>query len=204
VLILGGYTGSGKTSVLKQLKKEGQMTVDLEELAGHRGSAFGNLDQHEQPGQEQFENLLAGELARVENKPGPVWVEGESQRIGTVNIPNGFFATMRASPLVFLDIPFEKRLDQIVEDYGKFNKQKMITAIVRIKKRLGGLETKNAVNYLLEDVIRNCFAILLKYYDRLYLKSTLAPGEESRKVTYVTADTTDTKMNLKKLITYAG
>ena len=41
---------------------------------------------------------------------------------------------------------------------------------MRIQKRLGGLETKNAISYLLENNPRECFRILLKYYDKYYEK----------------------------------
>jgi len=57
--ILGGYTGSGKTEVLKQLARAGELIIDLEALANHKGSAFGNIGMPEQPSQEMFENLLA-------------------------------------------------------------------------------------------------------------------------------------------------
>jgi len=46
-----------------------------------------------------------------------------------------------------------------------------VNSIMKIQKRLGGLETKNAINYLLENKVRECFAILLHYYDRLYHNS---------------------------------
>lgn len=100
-----------------------------------------------------------------------IWLEDESQRIGEVNLPAAFFRQMRDKQIYFLDIPFEERLKFIVEHYGKFDKEKLINAILRIKKRLGGLETKNAVSLLIEDNIKDCFAILLAYYDKFYLKS---------------------------------
>jgi len=56
--ILGGYTGSGKTETLKQLKKNGATVIDLEEIAIHKGSAFGNIGLPKQPTQEMFENLF--------------------------------------------------------------------------------------------------------------------------------------------------
>ena len=52
--LIGGYTGSGKTELLVALKKEKELIVDLEEIAGHKGSAFGNIGLPPQPGQEQF------------------------------------------------------------------------------------------------------------------------------------------------------
>jgi tRNA 2-selenouridine synthase len=57
--ILGGYTGSGKTALLKSLKEKGETVIDLEALAVHKGSAFGSIGLPPQPGQEMFENLLA-------------------------------------------------------------------------------------------------------------------------------------------------
>jgi tRNA 2-selenouridine synthase len=172
--ILGGYTGSGKTETLKELRRLGQQMIDLEEIAKHKGSAFGNIGQPEQPTQEMFENVLAMELRK--NTPltthhSPIWLEDESQRIGTVNIPNDLWNNMRRSPVFFLDIPFEERLDHIVSEYGKLDPQRMINAIGRISQRLGGLETNNAISLLSEGKTRESFRILLTYYDRWYLRA---------------------------------
>ena len=60
--ILGGYTGSGKTYVLDELEKKGASVINLEKLACHKGSAFGNIGMPDQPTQEMFENLLGHEL----------------------------------------------------------------------------------------------------------------------------------------------
>lgn len=179
--ILGGYTGSGKTEALHVLAKKKENVIDLEKLACHKGSAFGNLRQAPQPSQEMFENLLATELEMTAKTNTPasdnyhlisnIWVEDESQRIGEVNIPTPFFRQMRSQQVFFINIPFEERLNFIVTHYGGFEKEKLVNAIIRIKKRLGGLETKTAINYLLEDNIKGCFAVLLTYYDKLYLKS---------------------------------
>ena len=170
--ILGGYTGSGKTIVLDGLKKMNQVVIDLEGLAGHRGSAFGNIGLPKQPTQEMFENKLAREIFihTEENKNPDIWLEDESQRIGTVNIPQSFWIHMRNSPVHFLDIPFERRLDYLVETYGKLPIEELKSATERIQKKLGGLETKTALDFLGNNNIREGFSILLKYYDKLYNK----------------------------------
>lgn len=172
--ILGGYTGSGKTEILHAMAKKKECIIDLEGLAHHKGSAFGNFGQPKQPSQEMFENLLAKELKITDDRckvtQSVIWLEDESQRIGEVNITTPFFRQMRNKKLFFINIPFEERLDFIVQHYGKFEKEKLVNAIIRIKKRLGGLETKTAINYLLEDNIKACFAVLLMYYDKQYLK----------------------------------
>lgn len=167
--VLGGYTGSGKTDLLLRLSRLGEAVVDLEGLAHHRGSAFGHLGQAAQPSQEQFENELALQLYALKGQS--FWVEDESMRIGNILLPQRFEQQLRQSPVYFLDIDFEKRLDYLLPAYGGFDKEKLIGAVLRIQKRLGGLETKQAVNYIVENDIRSAFAILLKYYDKWYAKS---------------------------------
>lgn len=166
--ILGGYTGSGKTYVLDALEKSGEAVIDLEGLAHHKGSAFGAIGMPVQPSQEMFENLLAVELTKKRNNA--IWMEDESQRLGLVNIPQSIWYIMRHSVVFFLDIPFEERLKHIIAEYGELDKERMVNAIIRIKKRLGGLETKTAINYLVEDDIEKSFEVLLKYYDKQYSK----------------------------------
>ncbi len=169
--ILGGYTGSGKTLVLEALKKQGRTIIDLEGLAHHKGSAFGAFGQPPQPSQEMFENVLAESLViAAAGNAVEIFIEDESQRIGRLNIPNAFWEQMRRSPILFLDVPFTNRLDHITADYGKFEKEKIVNAVLRIQKRLGGLETKLAINFLIENNHRDCFGILLKYYDKYYEK----------------------------------
>ncbi len=168
--ILGGYTGSGKTELLKQLCVSGEIVVDLESLAQHKGSAFGNIGLPAQPSQEMFDNELAVQLHFIPANGSPIWLEDESQRIGSINIPQLIWLQMRKSNIYFLDIPFGERLKHIVEEYGALDQEKMISAIERIQKRLGGLETKTTVQFLLEGKVEDAFRILLKYYDKWYQK----------------------------------
>lgn len=185
--IIGGYTGSGKTEILQRLKAQGEKVICLEGLASHKGSAFGNINMPPQPTQEMFENLLSGELTSANSLRSTVneseeqkfttdhslfnvWLEDESQRIGTINIPGALWKTMRTSPIYFLDIPFEERLKHITEEYSRCPKENLAAAIERIKKRLGGLEAKNALQFLEEGNFTECFRILLSYYDKFYLK----------------------------------
>jgi tRNA 2-selenouridine synthase len=171
--ILGGYTGSGKTEVLKELERNEETILDLEGIAKHKGSAFGNIGMPKQPTQEMFENLLAVRLYSICHQPQMkdcIWMEDESQRIGLVNIPNDLWKTMRQSEICFLDIPFEERLQHLVDEYGQLEKEKMIEAIGRIRERLGGLEAKNAILHLESNNTIESFRILLKYYDKWYLK----------------------------------
>ncbi|HWI90389.1 MAG TPA: tRNA 2-selenouridine(34) synthase MnmH [Flavisolibacter sp.] len=171
--ILGGYTGSGKTRVLNELERQTETVIDLERIASHKGSAFGSFKMPPQPKQEMFENLLATELWKKSpsiTHPSPIWLEDESQRIGDLNIPNALWNTMRRSPILFLEIPFEERLNYIVEEYGECEKEKLIDATTRISQRLGGLDAKNTIGFLENGELKEAFRILLRYYDKHYLK----------------------------------
>jgi tRNA 2-selenouridine synthase len=176
--IVGGYTGSGKTIILQELEKRGEAIIDLEGIAGHRGSAFGRIGLPEQTSVEMFENRLALEISKIETRypDKTIWIEDESQRIGAVSIPHTLWEKMRKSLVYFIDIPFEKRLAYIVETYGVLDQKELAAATIRIQKKLGGLETKTAIDYLDNDDLESCFSILLKYYDKLYLKSLKLRG----------------------------
>lgn len=185
IKILGGYTGSAKTEILLQLQAENHAVVDLEGIAGHKGSAFGNLNNIPQNSTEHFENKLAlrlYELNTIEFKNPDIWVESESSRIGNVNIPHKFFNQMKMASRINIEVPFEKRLDFILEGYGQFDKEKLIAATQRVKKRLGGLETKRAIEFFEDGDHKKAFAILLKYYDKAYAKSRKRFCEASRTI----------------------
>jgi len=186
--VLGGYTGSGKTELLNVLQQSGEAVIDLEAIANHKGSAFGNIGMPEQPTQEMFENLLALQLARHAIVQKPIWVEDESQRIGQINLPSAFWQNMRRSPVYFLEIPFEERLKHILTEYGQLDKEKMIGAIHRIAKRLGPLETKSAIQFLEEGNQPESFRILLHYYDKRYLKGLHNREDVSQLLTKISSE----------------
>lgn len=172
--ILGGYTGSAKTEILHELTKQHHAVIDLEGLAEHKGSSFGNLKESPQPSTEHFENKLALQLyhlTAIAFENPTIWVESESSRVGNVNVPHKFFNQMKQAERLNIEVPFEKRLDFILQGYGHFDTDKLIAATKRIAKRLGGLNTKNVISFLEEGDCRSAFAILLEYYDRAYAKS---------------------------------
>ncbi|MBA3673750.1 MAG: tRNA 2-selenouridine(34) synthase MnmH [Chitinophagaceae bacterium] len=197
--ILGGYTGAGKTMILQELNRKGYLVIDLENLANHKGSAFGGIGEKAQPTQEMFENLLACKLNEVP-PTSEVWLEDESQRIGKLIIPNSFWEKMRASPVYFLDIPFEERLKYLMDTYGNFDKEELSVSILRIQKRLGGLETKNAMCFLAENNIRECFKILLTYYDKLYTKGLHNRENLSSLLNKIDCENVNVKQNIQKIL----
>jgi tRNA 2-selenouridine synthase len=167
--LLGGYTGSGKTYILKELKKLGHQVLDLEGIAHHKGSAFGSIGEHEQPTTEMFENYLFNELRNM-NSTAPIWVEDENINIGKAVIPAQFFSQMQAAKLYFIDIPMHERAKHLVNEYTNCDISMLADPIMRISKRLGDQNARMALQLLESRNFYEVALISLSYYDKAYLK----------------------------------
>jgi tRNA 2-selenouridine synthase len=165
--VLAGYTGSRKTEVLAQLRAQRQGVVDLESLARHRGSVFGDLATTQQPSQQQFENQLAERLAR-QDPHSPLWIEDESRWIGRCELPAAFYAQLGRAPRFWLALPRTQRVRHIVQRYGHAPADAVALRLQYLRQRLG------------PDRLAECYAALdagerhrladqlLQYYDRAY------------------------------------
>jgi len=192
-VLVAGFTGSGKTIVIKELTD----AIDLEKLAHHRGSSFGK-HATDQPVQIDFDNRLAIELLRLQTKGiTKIALEDESRLIGKCALPLSLRDKMLASPVVWVEEPIESRVERILHDYvedlgAQFNtllgedagyeafSARLLESLKNLYKRLGGeLHTRlqNAMQHALDtqkvtgmiDAHRAWIRLLLKeYYDPMY------------------------------------
>ena len=149
-VVIAGRTGSGKTQLLQQIDNG----VDLEKLAGHRGSAFGTQVSG-QPSQINFENDVAISLLKLGTEDRPVlFIEDESKAIGSLSVPHRLYEVMKQSPVVLIQESIESRTATILDDYicgnlRDFQQLDPTTAfenfsawlqqsLSRIQRRLGG------------------------------------------------------------------
>ena len=117
--VIHGPTGSGKSRLLGALQKAGAQVLDLEGLAAHRGSVLGTLPDRPQPSQKWFESQLLQALFSLD--PGrPVYVEGESRKIGEIQVTAALIERMRAAQCVALDTPLPTRVTLLLEEYRHF------------------------------------------------------------------------------------
>lgn len=199
LLVVGGMTGSGKTNTLLELQKLNEQVIDLEDIAQHQGSAYGSMGKLIQPSQEHFENILASKLVKMDRTKA-IWVEDESLSIGKCFIPNPFFKQMRETTLLKLEVPQEKRIDFLVEEYGKLNKEFLIERTLKIGKRLGPLQTKEAIQAIESDQMEVFIKMVLVYYDKTYSRGQ---GKRSpEKVQSLVCTSTDAKENSKILLNH--
>ncbi|MEG3000307.1 MAG: tRNA 2-selenouridine(34) synthase MnmH [Comamonas sp.] len=115
--VLCGATGSAKTRVLHVLQAQGAQVLDLEGMASHKGSLLGGLPGVEQPSQKHFDTLLYAQLAQLDLSR-PVFVEGESPKIGRVALPLALVEQMRQAPVVEVRATPTARLDFLLRDYA--------------------------------------------------------------------------------------
>ncbi|GEO03023.1 tRNA 2-selenouridine(34) synthase MnmH [Adhaeribacter aerolatus] len=167
LVILGGMTGSGKTEILHQLQRANESIIDLEKLAHHKGSSFGLIGQPPQTSTEQFENDLALALYG-QNNPERIWLEDEGISIGKVNIPKPFYDQMQAATLIKIEVPKAERIRKLAIEYCQADKALLIEGILRIKKRLGGLATKEALQAIETGDMEKMVELALVYYDKAY------------------------------------
>jgi tRNA 2-selenouridine synthase len=167
LIVLGGKTGTGKTRLLKEMQTKGEQIIDLEGLANHKGSSFGSIGQQPQPTVEQFENLFAEELRKLDDSQ-LIWVENESKKIGRTILPQEFYQQMLEAPLIDILKTDQERIALIAEEYASLPTDELIFAVLRLKKRLGGLRTSQAIEAIVEGNHTEWISNMLVYYDKAY------------------------------------
>lgn len=142
--VISGRTGIGKTELLQQFPYH----IDLEGLAGHRGSSFGRRVA-EQPSQASFEHEVALSLMHHQRDGEPyLMVEDESRLIGRRAVPIPFFETMKAAPVVVLEATLESRIHRIALDYGH-------RATAAYQEKYGAEEGKRLFGSTLHQSLKN-------------------------------------------------
>lgn len=201
LLILGGMTGTGKTDILKILAERGEQTADLEEIASHRGSAFGSLGQGEQPTTEHFANLLYDVWMGLDCNRR-IWLEDESRNIGTVFLPEIFWQKMHESPVIAIISDIKARVPRLVKDYSGFPPEALIASVQRISKRLGGDRAADAIDAITTGDFSKAAEITLSYYDKTYMYSL--NQRDPSLIHILTSETGDANQNADMVLDYVS
>ncbi|WP_203292135.1 tRNA 2-selenouridine(34) synthase MnmH [Maricaulis parjimensis] len=130
LILVDGQTGTAKTALLKQLEADGEQIIDLEGLAHHRGSIFGDFPDADQPSQKAFETALHT-IIRNLDRDLPVYVEAESRQVGRRRVPPGLWAAMQAAPRLVIRAPVDARAEYLVTAYPDLltHTDKLVSAI---------------------------------------------------------------------------
>lgn len=173
--VIGGLTGSGKGVLLDALKARGANVVDLEALAKHYGSAFGDHPTDPQPTQRAFETCLARAILECQ-APGPIFVEAESPKVGRVALPAALVRAMRQAPVTRIVVPLAERVKRIRTQYRHFEGEcieRTRRNIAGLRATLGGETVDRWLRYIDEgDFDSFVEEILVEYYDDRYTQSS--------------------------------
>ena len=189
-IVIGGQTGCGKTLLLKKFSNN----IDLEGLANHRGSAFGN-NVSSQPTQIDFENSLAIELIQKQ-KNNFLLIEDEGNNIGTVYLPKSLKNKSIKSNIVVLKANLDERVKlslktyvtEMLDNYCSVDSKNGFenyanywkNSLYKIQKRLGGARYKVLLKILnnaiqkhqklndLSEYVPLIESLLIDYYDPMY------------------------------------
>ncbi|WP_298926179.1 tRNA 2-selenouridine(34) synthase MnmH [uncultured Ramlibacter sp.] len=194
ITVVCGATGSAKTRVLHALAAQGEQVLDLEGLACHKGSLLGALPDRPQPSQTAFETQVAAALERVD-PARPLYVEGESRRIGKINVPPTLVERMRASPLIEVQASFPARLEYLLRDYAYLGERpQWLSDQLGMLKEMHGKEVIAGWQAMaMAGDLRSLFAELAqRHYDPAYAKSQRAHFRQwDQRVPVATDDLTD-------------
>lgn len=173
VFVLNGLTGVGKTLLLRELTSRGAPVLNLEEMANHRGSAFGAVGLGGSRSQKDFEALI---FLALRDLQGALYllVEGEGKKIGPVVLPDFLYQAMQQGPQLLLEAALDQRVERILKEYAGMtaNRQALTTAILALQKKLG----REKCELLVAQINQGDYSFVARtlctdYYDLYYRDS---------------------------------
>lgn len=200
-VVVIGKTGAGKTELLGELAKQGAAVLDLESLANHRGSAFGDMG--EQPSQRRFESALYFAMKQLPDNL-PVFVESEGRKIGKLHLPAPLLSSMRASArAVLLSASIQSRAARIRRQYCRYAEsgELFADATGKIANYVGEkrmrqwrlLHNENDIPQLLAEMLQN-------FYDIGYDKSLRANYAAAKIIASFDTETITAEAAAKEII----
>ena len=171
--VLCGATGSAKTRVLQALEQRGAQILDLEGFASHKGSLLGGLPGVEQPSQKHFETLIVRQLEGFDLAQ-PVYVEGESAKIGRLGVPLVLLEQLRRAPVIEVRATVPARLAYLLRDYAYLGDEpQVLVEKLGWLKELQGKETVARWQGWAEqrDLSPLFEELMLRHYDPHYERS---------------------------------
>ncbi|MFD1735915.1 tRNA 2-selenouridine(34) synthase MnmH [Bacillus salitolerans] len=172
-IVLEGLTGTKKTEILARLQQLGYPVINIEELASHRGSLFGQIGLKPRS-QKEFESLLYHRLQQLQHSSYYI-IEAESKRLGSIIIPDFLLEGKEQGARIHIEMELQKRAETICETYNLDNHRiEFVEGIQLLKKRLSKESNELLEEYLQKGDLQAVVTILLKdYYDPRYVHTSL-------------------------------
>jgi tRNA 2-selenouridine synthase len=172
LILLDGLTGTAKTELLHRLDRIGMQVLDLEGLAGHRGSLLGAMPGG-QPSQKGFETALAARLAALD-PARPVIAEAESSKVGNVALPPALWSAMQAAQRIEVTAEASARARYLARAYADLSADReRLEGLLRLLVTLRGRAVVDGWIALLREGRMEELAadLMAEHYDPAYRRS---------------------------------
>ncbi|MDR6998257.1 tRNA 2-selenouridine(34) synthase MnmH [Neobacillus niacini] len=174
-VVLHGLTGVGKTVILKKLRSKGYPVLDLEEMAGHRGSIFGTIGLGDGHNQKTFDSLLFKGLKEIQGS-SYFLIEAESKRIGKAVQPEELMEKKLRGINFYVHSPIGQRVNLLIDEYvtpyetEPWYEEKIRDGLEKVLRRVTNAEIKNGLTEALQNrSYPELIELLLEhYYDPRY------------------------------------
>lgn len=180
ITLVDGQTGTAKTRLLHLLAERGEQVIDLEGLAHHRGSIFGDFAGQEQPSQKAFETRIWAQLRDLD-PVRPTYIEAESKLVGRRRVPIGLWKAMQRADRLVIKAPVEERARYLMRAYPDLatNTDKLVQAIEGLRQFQSG-ETIAAWLAMAEAGEFHALAVALveAHYDPAYDRARKRDGSK--------------------------
>lgn len=199
--VLIGRTGSGKTRLLRCLKARKCQVLDLEDIAGHRGSAFGGFSRSaHRLSQPEFLETLSLKFSFYDQEV-PIITEWKGRNIGSLKIPDFLYERLLEAPKILIERNKESRIRELLDVYRNLPVETLYKALFSLRPTLGENNFESALQALKTKDRPGFVKIMLGYYDGSpeYEASTnhivKKISWESQSVGEITSDLTDYIVN---------
>jgi len=196
ITLVDGQTGTAKTRLLHLLAERGEQVIDLEGLAHHRGSIFGDFAGQDQPSQKAFETRIWTRLRDLD-PARPTYIEAESKLVGRRRVPIGVWKAMQAADRLVIKAPVEERARYLLRAYPDLatNTDKLVQAIEGLRQFQSG-ETIAAWLAMAEagDFHPLAVALVQAHYDPAYDRARKRDGAQWTERVLETASLDDTAL----------
>ena len=173
IILVDGGTGTAKTQILTHLAAQGQQVLDLEAMAQHRGSLLGGMPGG-QPAQKSFESRVAMALADMD-PTRPVFVEAESNKIGSRIIPPMLWQAMLKADHIRVQAPIQARARYLVDTYAPLLEEaEALDEKLAVLARFHGHEQADAWRQMARqgDFLSLAAELVQQHYDPSYRRSS--------------------------------
>ena len=163
--LLTGLTGSGKTRIIQYLNQIGFQVLDIERIADHSGSVFGGINRPCRVSQDLFNQDIWMHLQSYDVHK-PIFMEWKGPVVGHLVLPEWLLRLQEKALHLYIDTPYEIRLQHVMADYESLTLQQLQTAFGKIEERMPLMLRSRSKKHIGDGDRTQFIETLITYFDQ--------------------------------------